>query len=64
MLDAGGTDTIKVKFALGDALQSVDWANVHNHDGTLELDDTDPQAILAFHSKLSDAISIDNSGPN
>lgn len=64
MLDAGGNDTIKVKFAFKDALESVDWANVHNHDGTLELDDTDPQAILAFHSKLSNAISIDNSGPN
>jgi hypothetical protein len=64
MLAAGGTDTIKVKFTFKDALESVDWANVHNHEGTLELDDTDPQAILAFHAKLINAISIDNSGPN
>ena len=64
MLDAGGADTITVKFGFKDALESVDWANVDNHEGTLELDDTNPQAILAFHSKLSDAISIDNSGPN
>jgi hypothetical protein len=64
MLEAGGTDTITVKFAFKDALESVDWANVNMHEGMLELDDTDPQAILAFHSKLSNAISIDNSGPN
>ena len=64
MLEAGGADTIKVKFAFKDALESVDWANVHNRNGVLELDDTDPQAILLFHSKLSNAISIDNSGPN
>lgn len=63
MLEAGGTDTIKVKFAFKDALESVDWSDVHNHEGTLDLDDTDPQ-IVTFHTKLSNAISIDNSGPN
>lgn len=63
MLDAGGNDTITVKFAFKDALESIDWSNVHNHEGVLELNDTDPQ-ILTFHSKLSNAISIDNSAPN
>ena len=63
MLEAGGNETIKVKIAFKDALESVNWANVHNDEGTLELDDTDPQ-IVTFHTKLSDSISIDNSGPN
>ncbi|MBV8756237.1 MAG: hypothetical protein JO257_03110 [Deltaproteobacteria bacterium] len=63
MLAAGGMNTIKLKLAFKDALETINWSNARNHDGTLTVDDTDPQ-ILMVHSKLTNAISIDNSGPN
>ncbi len=62
-LAAGGTGTITVKFAFKDALESVNWSAVPMDDGKYELVTSDPQMPL-FRSKLTDGISIDNSGPN
>jgi hypothetical protein len=63
MLAAGGTDTIAVKFAFHDALQSVDWTTARMDDGQLELSTTDAQ-MAAFRAALTAGISIDNSAQN
>lgn len=62
-LAAGGTGTITLKFAFHDALQGVDWTNVPNDGGQFELGTSDPQ-MPAFRDRLTNGISIDNSGPN
>lgn len=62
-LAAGGSDTILMKFAFKDALESIDWTNARLDDGQLEVGTTDSQ-MDTFRQKLIEGISIDNSGPN
>lgn len=58
MLAAAGSATIGIKLDLRDALDGIDFRNVDEEDGTLEL--SDGQELLALRSRLMNAFQLDN----
>lgn len=58
MLAAAGSATIGIRLDLRDALDGIDFRNVDEEDGTLEL--SDGQELFALRTRLMDAFQLDN----
>lgn len=58
MLAAAGSATIAIRVDLRDAISGIDFTNVDEEDGVLDLHDG--QALLDFRSRLQDAFKLDN----
>jgi hypothetical protein len=58
MLAAAGSATIAIKLDLRDALNGIDFRNVDEEDGVLELNDG--QELFAFRGRLMNAFKLDD----
>jgi hypothetical protein len=58
VLAAAGSATIAIKVDLRDAISGIDFTNVNEEDGVLELDEG--AELLGFRSRLQDAFKLDN----
>jgi len=58
MLGAAGSATLRIRLDLRDALSGIDFRNVEQEDGMLEL--SDGQELLALRSRLMSAFQLDN----